>query len=163
MNIEIKELYSAPAHAYKGRHGKGSLSVPMESCESFSLVAGSGISGDRYFNYKPDFKGQITFFCWEVYEEVQRAFTLPDLTPDVFRRNALVKGMDLNALIGKTFTLQGVTFVGVEEAAPCYWMNEAAAEGVHEFLMGKGGLRCRILNDGDLRLGEGELVVSEAL
>lgn len=161
MNVEVKALYLSPAHAYKGRHGKGSLDNPMEEVEAFSLISGSGIEGDRYFNFKPDFKGQITFFSWEVYEEVKKVFSLPSLPPHSFRRNALVGGVDLNALIGKTFSYQGVTYKGVEEAAPCYWMDEACAEGVWEFLKGKGGLRCRILNDGDLKLGKSTLTLQD--
>jgi len=159
MKIGIKALYRSSGHSYKGRFGKGSLPYEVESCEAFDLVAGSGIVGDRYFDHKPDFKGQITFFDWAVYEEVMKEFTLPDLDPRAFRRNAMISGVDLNALIGKRFVLNGVEYSGSEEAAPCFWMNEACAEGVHEFLMGKGGLRCRIHNNGILPLGEGELKI----
>lgn len=158
--VTLHALYRAPAHAYKGRYGKGSLEIPMEECESFQLVAGSGIEGDRYFDHKPDFKGQITFFSQEVYEEVKQRFTLPELQASAFRRNAVISGVDLNALIGKDFTLHGVTYTGVEEAAPCLWMNEACADGVEEFLKGKGGLRCRIREDGELPLGGGLLQVT---
>jgi len=159
MEIELLKLYRSPGHSYKGRHGLESLDVGMELSERFELVAGSGIVGDRYFDFKPDFKGQITFFDWEVYLEVKQEFSLPDLSPAAFRRNALSSGVDLNSLIGKTFTINGVSYTGSEEAAPCYWMDEACADGVHEFLKGKGGLRCRILNDGALPLGTQELSI----
>lgn len=159
MLINIKALYRSSGHSYKGRAGLGSLDYAIEECEEFDLVAGSGIIGDRFFDHKPDFKGQITFFDWAVYEEVQKKFDLPDLHPSAFRRNALTRGIDLNSLIGKKFTINGVEYSGSEEAAPCFWMNEACAEGVHEFLMGKGGLRCRIHNDGQLGLGEYEIDV----
>lgn len=159
ISITVHALYRAPGHSYKGRHGLGSVENPIEECERFELVAGSGIMGDRYFNHKPDFKGQITFFDQAVYEEVMQEFGVAELHPSAFRRNVLVSGIDLNSLIGKTFSLNGVRFSGSEEAAPCYWMNEACAEGVHQFLMGKGGLRCRILDDGELPLGQHELTL----
>ena len=36
---------------------------------------------------------------------------------------------------------------------PCYWMDEACAPGVENFLKGRGGLRCRILRGGVLEKG----------
>jgi len=155
--INIHALYRSSGHSYKGRAGKGSLSYEVETCETFDLVAGSGIIGDRFYDYKPDFKGQITFFDWAVYEEVQRKFNLPDLHPSAFRRNVMVSGIDLNSLIGQRFSINGIEFSGSEEAAPCFWMDEAAADGVHQHLMGKGGLRCRIHTDGTLPTGVHDL------
>ena len=99
----------------------------------------------------------MTFFDYGVYETVKREFDLPDLEASAFRRNVLVRGAPLPELIGKTFSLGGLEFEGVEEAAPCYWMNEAAADGVHDFLKGKGGLRVRVLVGGELRKGSGTL------
>jgi len=37
-------------------------------------LAGSGLKGDRYFNHKPDYKGQVTFFAQEVYERLCEQF-----------------------------------------------------------------------------------------
>jgi MOSC domain-containing protein YiiM len=74
-----------------------------------------------------------------------------DRDTSVFRRNVIVSDVDLNALIGKEFEVQGITFKGTEEAKPCYWMNQAFAEGAEKALMGNGGLRARILTDGVLR------------
>ena len=54
-------------------------------------------------------------------------------------------------LIGQRFTLQGIEFEGSEECRPCYWMDQAVGEGVHEALKGYGGLRARILTSGVLR------------
>ena len=81
------------------------------------------------------------------------------LAPIAFRRNVLTKGASLQELIGKSFSIQGVEFSGVEEAAPCYWMNEACAEGVHDYLKGKGGLRARITKGGELKRGSSSLTL----
>jgi FdhD protein len=53
--------------------------------------------------------------------------------------------------------LGGVLFEGVEECKPCYWMDAAVAPGANAFLAGRGGLRCRILEDGILSCGGAEL------
>jgi MOSC domain-containing protein YiiM len=79
---------------------------------------------------------------------VKSEFALPELDVSVFRRNAVVSGMDLNGLIGETFQIGDCEFEGTQEAKPCYWMDQACAPGVEEFLKGRGGLRCRILKGG---------------
>ena len=52
-----------------------------------------------------------------------------------------------------------VVFSGVEECAPCHWMNTAFGPGSEECLKGRGGLRERILISGTLTLGRHELVL----
>ena len=41
------------------------IEVPVIEC-----VAGRGIRGDRYFDFKDDYKGQITFFSLDVFDEL---------------------------------------------------------------------------------------------
>ena len=159
MKIEILNLFVSPGHDFKGRHGMEALDHGMVDEDEIECVAGSGIRGDRYFDFKEDFKGQVTFFDAAVYEAVKEKFELPELHPKAFRRNVLTSGVDLNELIGKRFQIGDVVFEGSEEAAPCYWMNDACAPGVEEFLRGKGGLRARIREGG--LLGKGEAVLSQ--
>ena len=148
--MKIKALYISHGHDFKGRHGKGRLDHGVEQVASVECVAGRGLMGDRYFDYKENFKGQITFFDWAVYERIQAHFNLQALDPACFRRNVLIQGVDLNTLVGKRFTLQGVEFEGSEECAPCYWMDEAIAPGAEALMKGHGGLRARIVSDGML-------------
>jgi len=136
-----------------------SLNHKIEERQSIELLSGRGILYDRFFDYEEDYKGQITFFDWAVYERVKKEIVQGDLVPSKFRRNVMLEGIDLNALIGKHFSLNGIEFTGSCECKPCFWMDEACAEGTHEFLRGKGGLRARILNDGVLTLGEYALEV----
>jgi MOSC domain-containing protein YiiM len=156
-NIELRHLFLSEGHNYLRRHGKGALDHGIEDREVIECVAGRGIVGDRYFDHQENYKGQITFFDFEVYQSVKKEFDLPELIASSFRRNVLLQGVPLLDLVGKQFSLQGVEFEGVEEAAPCYWMNEACAEGVHEFLKGQGGLRARITSGGELARGSGIL------
>lgn len=108
--------------------------------------------GDRYFNHKPDYKGQVTFFDWSTFLRIREEFSVPHLVASDFRRNVITSDLDLNALIGVEFDLQGVRFLGTEEARPCHWMNRVIAEGAKEALEGSGGLRAKILSDGSLRV-----------
>jgi MOSC domain-containing protein YiiM len=121
------------------------IEVPTVEC-----VAGRGLRGDRYFDHKEDYKGQITFFSLEVFDELCGTLQVEGVCPSSVRRNVFVRGVDLNALIGEDFEVQGIRFRGTEESRPCYWMNGAIAPGAHDFLRGRGGLRARILTDGVL-------------
>jgi MOSC domain-containing protein YiiM len=149
--LRVEHLFISPGHNFFGHHGQPAGGHPIVAVEQIECVAGRGIRGDRFFDYKENYKGQITFFSMEVLEALRRELNLPDVQPQATRRNAFVRGADLNALIGKAFEVQGVRFEGVEESKPCYWMNEALAPGAEEWLRGRAGLRCRILNDGILK------------
>lgn len=151
-DVEILHLYISPAHNYFGHHGRVPDEHPDLEVESVECVAGHGIRGDRFFDYRDSYKGQITFFGDEVYTALCEQFGVRHKPASVLRRNVVTRGVDLNALIGSDFEVQGVRFRGTEECRPCYWMDGAFAPGAEKFLRGRGGLRARILTDGALRL-----------
>jgi MOSC domain-containing protein YiiM len=123
----------------------------MIEVSAVECVAGRGIRGDRYFDFKDDYKGQITFFSLDVFEELCTALDLHHCSPAAARRNVITRRVDLNELIGTEFEVQGVSLYGTEESAPCYWMDSAFTPGAKDFLKGHGGLRAKILCDGELR------------
>jgi len=151
--VKILHLFISPAHVYVGHFGGPAGTTAIEEAEEIECVAGSGIRGDRYFDHKPNYKGQITFFEIETHRRLCDRFAVFDKGPDTYRRNVVVEGQDLNALIGKEFEIQGARFLGTEEAKPCHWMEEAFGKGALKALVGKGGLRARILEGGVLRRG----------
>lgn len=153
MAVVIHRLYISPGHNFFGRHGMPAAAHATDEVTSVTCRAGRGLEGDRFFNYKKDYKGQITFFAWETYEAIKAALGVPMLSPGAFRRNVLVEGLELNALIGRRFRLGRVAFEGTVEAKPCYWMEQAVAPGAEAWLLGRGGLRAKILTDGELTLG----------
>lgn len=150
--MEVLHLYISPGHNFRGHHGGQAGQHLVQEVNAIRCVAGRGIEGDRYFDYKPDFKGQITFFADEVYRALCAQFGQQDKPPSVFRRNVITRGADLEALIGHEFEIQGVRFFGTESCKPCYWMDGAFCPGTEEALANRGGLRARILSDGVLRV-----------
>jgi len=148
--IRIEYLFISPGHNFFGHHGQPAGEHPIVAAERIECVAGRGIRGDRFFDYKENYKGQITFFDMEVFEALRDELNLPDAQPEATRRNAFVRGADLPSLVGKQFEVQGLHFEGVEESKPCHWMNSALGPGAEEWLRGRAGLRCRILTDGAL-------------
>lgn len=149
--MEICHLFISSGHNFVGHHGREPDTHPMIETSEIECVTRRGIRGDRYFDFKDDYKGQITFFSLKVFDELCNAMRIHDCSPALARRNVITRGVDLNELIGQEFEVQGVRFLGMEECRPCYWMDSAFALGAHEFLKGRGGLRARILSDGSLR------------
>ena len=150
--MRIRHIFISPGHNFVGHHGKPPSGHASLDVREARLLAGRGIEGDRYLDFKDDYKGQVTFFEWEVYERMIEKFSVFGKGPEIFRRNIITEGVDLNSLIGIEFEVQGVRFLGTQESAPCHWMNHAFAEGAEEALKGHGGLRAKILCDGVLRV-----------
>jgi MOSC domain-containing protein YiiM len=145
-------IYISPGHNFFGHYGQPAGQHSAISVLQVECVAGKGLVGDRFFGYKNEYKGQITFFASETYEELCRRFGVTEKNPGVFRRNVVTRGVDLNEWIGKAFEIQGVLFEGTQEASPCLWMNGAFSPGAEEAMRGRGGIRARILTDGLLRV-----------
>ena len=58
---DLLEIWISPGNDFRGRHGQGRLDHGIQRLPEVECVAGMGLRGDRYFGYKPDFKGQVTF------------------------------------------------------------------------------------------------------
>ncbi|MES2925137.1 MAG: MOSC domain-containing protein [Verrucomicrobiota bacterium] len=152
---ELVAIYISPGHDYWGKQGEGRLQNGITALNEVECVAGKGLRGDRYFGYRADYKGQVTFFSAEVVDEVREHFQLPKLPASVFRRNLIVRGVDLRKWVGRRFRFQGVEFEGSQECRPCHWMDRVIAPGGEDFLKGRfrGGLRAKIIGNGFLRVG----------
>jgi len=150
-SVEVRRLYISAGHNFVGHHNQPPGENPIIEVREISCVAGRGLRGDRYFDFRESYKGQITFFAWETGAALARELDMADRPMSVFRRNVITAGVDLNELIGRKFRIQGVHFLGTEECRPCHWMDQAFAPGATDFLKGRGGLRAIILNDGILR------------
>lgn len=149
--ILIEHIYLSRGHAYFGQHGQAPAEHAMISVPEVECVAGRGLRGDRFFDYKAGYKGQVTFFAGEIYDELRDTLDAHEREPWAFRRNVITRGVDLNTLIGVEFTIQNIRFHGSAECSPCDWMDVGFAPGARAALVGRGGLRARILTDGILR------------
>ncbi len=150
--MKIRQLFISPGHNFFGHHGQPPGEHPLIEVREIECVAGRGIRGDRFFDFKENYKGQITFFSSEVFASLCATLALSEKSAGLTRRNVIVAGADLNALVGNDFELQGVKFRGTTECSPCYWMDRMYGPGAEHFLQGRGGLRARILTDGILRV-----------
>ncbi len=131
----------------------------MEEVTSVRCETGRGLVGDRYHGQDPGHKRQITFFDLSVHRDLQARFPDSGHGSEIYRRNVIIEGADLNTLVGRRFQLGGALFEGVEECRPCYWMDTAFGAGAEAAMVGRGGLRARILESGDLTTGVQDLIV----
>jgi len=76
------------------------------------------------------------------------------LQPGDARRNIVTRGVPLNHLVGKEFTLGGVTLRGVRLCEPCTHLEGLTEKGVLTGLIHRGGLRAQIIKDGTIRVGD---------
>jgi MOSC domain-containing protein YiiM len=152
--MRVRHIFISPGHNYFGHHGQPAGTHPIVEVAEAECVAGQGLRGDRFFGYKDDYRGQLTLFSWEVFQQLcrERGIGGSGLSPAALRRNVIVEGADLGLLVGGRFTLQGIELEGMEECRPCYWMDQAVGPGAEAWLQGRGGLRCRVLSSGWLRV-----------
>ena len=157
--MNIRQIFISPGHNYFGHYGRPQDDYPLLEVPRIDCVAGHGIRGDRFFDYRENYKGQITFFSSEVFGQLAERFQLRAKSPGVLRRNVIASGVDLKELIGTEFQIQGVQFRGTGHCKPCSWLDTAFAPGTEEFLRRDGGLRAEILTDGTIEVGEADLVL----
>jgi hypothetical protein len=55
--ISIEHLYISPEHNFFGRHGQSAGTYPLREIAEIECGAGHGVCGDRFFDYKEDYKG----------------------------------------------------------------------------------------------------------
>jgi hypothetical protein len=63
--MKIEAIYVSPGHNFFGRHGQPAEQHAIATVETVECVAGRGLRGDRFFDYKAGYAGQITFFSLE--------------------------------------------------------------------------------------------------
>jgi MOSC domain-containing protein YiiM len=158
--MQIRRIFISEGHNYFGHYGRAPDDHSLIEVPQIECVAGLGIRGDRFYDYRDNYKGQITFFSLEVFEKLAQHFGLTEKSPGAARRNVIVSGVELNDLIGEEFSIQGVRLRGTAHCKPCYWMDQAIAPGAEEFLEGNGGLRAQILSDGVIAVGDAQLVLA---
>lgn len=115
-------------------------------------VAGCGLEGDRHF--RPDGQrpgGALTLIEAEALDDV-------NLSGAQSRRQVVVRGVRLNDLVGRRFTVGSVECFGVELCEPCLHLQKLTRPGIIDDLVHRGGLNADILTTGTIAVGD-EVVV----
>ncbi|MFJ5730720.1 molybdenum cofactor biosysynthesis protein [Streptomyces paradoxus] len=148
--VEVLQLLVSPAHRLAGRPSDGPSPGPSdERVPRVEVRSGLGLIGDRYYARPAHRDAAVTIIAAE---------NLPagaDLRHT--RRNILLRGVDIDACVGATISLDcgtgPVVFAVKRPARPCAWMDVTIGPGAQRALRGRGGVRCIPLSDGVLTLG----------
>ena len=136
--------------------------APMVCIDRAVARSSRGLEGDRYFDHRGTFSNvhgrgyDLTL----IEAEVLDALELPSgqLAPEEARRNLITRGIDLNALVGRPFTVGNVECLGQRLCEPCAHLERLTADagkpGTLRALIHKGGLRADVLSDGEIHVGD---------
>lgn len=126
--------------------------APMRLVESADLDAAQGLIGDRYTGKSG--ARHLTLISRADLNAIADFLGLPDVPPDLLRRNIVVSGINLLALKEKRFRLGSALLEMTGECHPCSRMEELFGEGGYNAVRGHGGITARVLQDGAVRLGD---------
>lgn len=131
---------------------------PMEAVDSVDAVAGRGLRGDRYFHERglydrrADLPGSTDATLIEI-EALEAAARDEDteIAPRETRRNIVTRGVPLNHLVDREFTIGDATLVGERLCEPCSYMERLAeTDGAVAALVHRGGLNATIVDSGTI-------------
>jgi MOSC domain-containing protein YiiM len=132
----------------------------MQGVAEITAIAGLGLEGDRYaakmgsFSKKDKPGRQITLVEAEAIEALERELGLV-LAPGETRRNLVTRGVALNHLVGRDFSVGGVRLRGHELCEPCGDLARMTGKpAILPGLIHRGGLRAEILEGGLIRVGD---------
>ncbi|MGE3799390.1 MAG: MOSC domain-containing protein [Candidatus Kapaibacterium sp.] len=133
----------------------------MISREEGELVVERGIVGDRYsvelgtFSKNVDETRDYEVTLIES-EEIDRFNAEHGFSIDygAFRRNIVTQGVRLNQLVGREFRLGDVKLYAVGLCEPCAYLAKVLVPEVLPAMVGRGGLRARIVEGGKIRVGD---------
>lgn len=134
--------------------------APMTSVAAVRAVPGRGLDGDRYFEavgtfsngHEPD--SEVTLIEAEAIDAVAREQSIA-LQPSDARRNLVTRGIALNELAGREFTIGDVRLLAHGLCEPCRHLVRLTGQGtLLKALAHRGGLRAQILHEGTIRVGD---------
>ena len=137
------------------RHGRKFAHAVERRIENFQLARPRAGLAHDFGNKRPvdvvaaedDLSGVDRGLKIEVLDDV-------DLSWEQARRNIVTRGIALNGLVGRRFTVGTVECVGRRLAEPCSHLERLARPGLIRPLVHRAGLRADILGDGEIKLGD---------
>ena len=125
--------------------------APVVQVQEAVAVPGRGLEGDRYAAGAGTFASGRPGSALTLVD----AAVLEALGGNIdHRRNVVVRGTDLNALVGREFTLGEVGCRGRRLCEPCAHLDRLNAADVLRPLVHRGGLRADIVSGGTVRVGD---------
>ena len=137
----------------------------MQARAMVRALAGQGLQGDRYalglgsYSRLPhQIVRHVSLIGREAMaaanEELIRRGSAP-FEPDETRRNIVVEGVDVYALLDREFRISAVRLRGTDITRPCHVPSAAAGKtGFKEAYHDRGGILAEVLSNGLISLGD---------
>lgn len=126
--------------------------APVEVVNQARLAKAEGLVGDRYAGRSGE--RHVTLIQAEHLIAIAAYLGLDAVAPELLRRNVVVSGLNLLALKDKRFRLGSALLEMTGECHPCSRMEETFGPGGYNAVRGHGGITARVLEDGEVRLGD---------
>ena len=122
----------------------------MRAVERATVETQRGILGDRYHGTR---HRHVTVQSAEALRAATEAFgsTVP---ADLTRRNLTIDGGDVPTAPGSLIRVGEVLLEVVRVAAPCKLLDDTIGRGAQEALRRRGGAVCRVLEGGEIAVGD---------
>ncbi|HEY0422562.1 MAG TPA: MOSC domain-containing protein [Rhodopila sp.] len=117
------------------------------------LDPADGLRGDHYGNHTTRTR-QVTLMQTEHLGAIAAYLGRDFIEPAMLRRNILVSGINLRALIKQEFRLGSAVLLATGECHPCSRMEKLLGPGGYNAVRGHGGITARILGRGRVQLGD---------
>lgn len=131
--------------------------APMSAVAEIRVIAGKGLEGDRYFrktgsySKTPGSGREVTLIEIEAIDALQREYRI-DIDPGQARRNIVTRGVALNHLIDREFSVGDVVLRGTRLCDPCSHLEKLTVKGTLRGLIHRGGLHADIVRGGTIRI-----------
>tara|TARA_B100001013_G_C24260767_1_gene304855 strand:+ start:82 stop:522 length:441 start_codon:yes stop_codon:yes gene_type:complete len=126
----------------------------MKNVDSVESIAGKGLLNDRHFKAGNEKKSQITLIEIENINHYNQ-ISGTSILPKDFRRNIVTEGIKLNELVGREFLIGAVKVKAHDLCRPCKYLQKSLKQkNLVKELLYKGGLRCEILTNGKISVGD---------
>ena len=125
----------------------------MQVVPSVHAEVGLGLIGDRYAE-SPGTKRQVTLIQSEHLPVIATLTGHAAIPPEWLRRNLVVSGVNLLALKDRKFRIGTVLLEGTGLCHPCSHMEEVLGSGGYNAMRGHGGITARVLESGELQVGD---------
>jgi len=151
----INKIFISPKSNYwsLGKNFPGD--APTHSLEKIQCDEGKGLVGDRFYGFKKDYRGQVTFISKELLDEMKSELEV-EFPYETLRRNILISGINPLDLVGKRFQFGRAVFEGINDCAPCGFWNKIVKKGATDWLRNRqaGGLRAIVSQSGIISVGD---------
>ncbi|MEO6697640.1 MAG: MOSC domain-containing protein [Gammaproteobacteria bacterium] len=133
--------------------------APLKSVSSARLDVAQGLCGDHYS--KTGGNRQVTLIQYEHLPVIASLCGHTEVQPEMLRRNLVISGINLLALKDQRFYIGETLLEGTGLCHPCSRMEQNLGKGGHHAMRGHGGITARVLQAGEISLGDSVRLVPE--